>query len=126
VKRNPHLKGALECICLDMETEFEKLPWADLVIANLVTEYIGYQGLMNVIRQVRPEYVTCILETDSEGNTGTSYCTKVFPQLERVSKRVCCSDLERALDRIGYNSIKTEQHKLPGGNMLVRIDFAFC
>ena len=40
-KRHPELSGVLECLCLDLTKDAAKLPHAELLIANLVIEYIG-------------------------------------------------------------------------------------
>lgn len=41
-KRYPELDGLLECLCINLISETDKLPKADMVIANLLIEYIGY------------------------------------------------------------------------------------
>lgn len=46
--------------------EADKLPKADMVIANLLIEYIGYECFQNAIRQVNPKYVSCIIQINME------------------------------------------------------------
>ena len=43
-ERYKGLAGILECLSIDLITEPEKLPHAELVIANLLIEYIGYEA----------------------------------------------------------------------------------
>ena len=42
IQRYSELNGLLECLCIDLINETNKLPKADMVIANLLIEYIGY------------------------------------------------------------------------------------
>lgn len=53
-RRYSHLDGVLQCVCVDLLNGADKLPEADMVIANLLVEYIGYKCFQNVIQQVRP------------------------------------------------------------------------
>ena len=39
------LGDTLECLCVDLTTEADKLPKVDMLIANLLIEYIGYASL---------------------------------------------------------------------------------
>lgn len=38
------------------------LPHADLVIANLLVEYIGYPRFQRAVTQIHPAYVSCIIQ----------------------------------------------------------------
>lgn len=62
VRRYPDLKEVLECLCVDLMEEAEKLPHADMVIANLLIEYIGYECFQKAITHVDPNYVSCIIQ----------------------------------------------------------------
>ena len=39
--RYPDLEGVLECLCVDLREEASRLPPADLLLADLLIEYIG-------------------------------------------------------------------------------------
>ncbi len=41
-KRYAALRGCLQCLCLDLITDAGRLPRAQLLIANLLLEYVGY------------------------------------------------------------------------------------
>ena len=68
-QRYPDLEGALECICADLTREAHKLPETELIIADLLIEYIGYECFKKVIEQTKPKYASCIIQinTDSGG-----------------------------------------------------------
>ena len=56
-QRYSNLDGLLECLHINLIDEADKLPKADMVVANLLIEYIGYECFQNAIRQVSPKYV---------------------------------------------------------------------
>ena len=60
-KRYENLGGVLECLCVDLNSEAEKLPQSEMVIANLLIEYIGYECFQKVVKVTGPKYVSCII-----------------------------------------------------------------
>lgn len=65
-KRYPQLDGVLECICADLTISDTVLPHADLLIANLLIEYIGYECFCRTVTQVRPRCVSCVIQINME------------------------------------------------------------
>lgn len=123
-KRYPELDGLLECLCINLIDETDKLPKADLVIANLLIEYIGYECFQNAIKQANPKYVSCIIQINMEDNwVSDSPYLHVFDGLEQVHHQMEEQALEKAMLEIGYHTIKTLEHMLPNGKKLVQIDF---
>ena len=61
--RYKELEGILECICLDLINEPEKLPHSDLLIANLLIEYIGYEAFQKVVKKINPKYVSAVIHS---------------------------------------------------------------
>ncbi len=124
MQRFPHLDGLLECLCINLIDEADRLPKADLVIANLLIEYIGYECFQNAIRQVNPKYVSCIIQINTEDNwVSDSPYLHVFDGLARVHHQMEETILEKVMYAIDYHVIKTFEHKLPNGKKLVQIDF---
>lgn len=123
IQRYPNLHGLLECLCINLIDEADKLPEADMVIANLLIEYIGYECFQNAIRQVNPKYVSCIIQINMEDNwVSDSPYLHVFDGLERVHHQMEERALEKAMREIDYHTIRTLEHKLPNGKKLVQID----
>lgn len=123
-KRYPELDGLLECLCINLIDETDKLPKADMVIANLLIEYIGYGCFQKAIKQTNPKYVSCIIQINMEDNwvSDSSYL-HVFDGLEQVHHQMEEQALEKAMLEIGYHAIRTLEHMLPNGKKLVQIDF---
>lgn len=122
--RYPDLDGVLECLCVDLADETIKLPQADMVIANLLIEYIGYECFQRAICYVNPKYVSCIIQINMEDSwVSDSPYLHVFDGLEQVHHQMDEQVLEKSMLEIGYQSIKTLDHILPNGKKLVQIDF---
>ncbi len=119
-----NLDGLLECLCINLIDEADKLPKADMVIANLLIEYIGYECFQNALRQVNPKYVSCIIQINMEDSwVSDSPYLHVFDGLEQVHHQIEESELKKAMFEIGYHAIKTLEYMLPNGKKLVQIDF---
>lgn len=124
VLRYPELNGLLECLHIDLTKEADKLPKADMIIANLLIEYIGYECFQKAVRQVNSEYVSCIIQINTEdGWVSDSPYLHVFGSLEQVHHQMEARALEDAMLEIDYQVIKTLEHILPNGKKLVQIDF---
>lgn len=122
--RYPELNGVLECLCIDLTEEPCRLPEADLVVANLLIEYIGYECFQKAIRHVRPEYVSCIIQINKADSwvSGSPYL-HVFDRLEQVHHDLDSEGLEKAMAAIGCQTVKRLEHGLPNGKKFLRIDF---
>lgn len=123
-RRFPRLAGCLECIRADLLTEAETLPPADLVIANLLVEYIGYGCFQRVLRRVRPRFVSCAIQIDEgDGWVSGSPYLHAFDGLEQVHRPIEAGALTQAAEALGYSMAKTVTEPLPNGKKLVRLDF---
>ncbi len=122
-KRYKGLDDVLKCLCVNL-TEAAALPTAELVIANLLIEYIGYDCFKAVIKQTRPKYVSCGIQinTDSSFVSNSPYL-HAFDGLDTVHHQMESGELKRAMDEIGYKSILTDEYPLPNGKILVQTDF---
>lgn len=123
-RRYPDLTGLLDCIRVNLIDETERLPRAEMVIANLLIEYIGYECFQNAIRQVQPAYVSCIIQINVEdGWVSDSPYLHVFDGLEPVHHQMEETALTDAMAEIGYRAIRTLERMLPNGKKLVQLDF---
>lgn len=66
--RYPQLSDVLQCMHLDIVNEAERLPHAELVIANLLIEYIGYTAFQKAIKQVSPKFISCVIQINTDEN----------------------------------------------------------
>lgn len=124
VDRYPQLTDQLECCCINLIDEANKLPNAEMVIADLLIEYIGYECFQAVILQVKPKYVSCVIQINTTDHwvSGSPYL-HVFDALEAIHHQIEEDTLVKAMDEIAYRPIKTWEQALPNGKKLVRLDF---
>lgn len=111
-------------MCIDLTEDADKLPKSDMVIADLLIEYIGYECFQKVIQHIDPKYVSCIIQINIEdGWVSDSPYLHVFDRLEQVHHQMDAQSLEKAMLEIDYHAIRTLEHMLPNGKKLVQIDF---
>jgi hypothetical protein len=124
-QRYTQLSGILECLHLDLINEAEKLPQAQLLIANLLIEYIGYGAFQRAVLQTAPEYVSCVIQinTDEEQWGSESPYLRACDRLDEVHHQMEEKALTAAMKEIGYSLILQETYPLPNGKALVRLDF---
>jgi len=124
IHRYSDLNEILECLCINLIDETDKLPKADMVIANLLIEYIGYECFQKAIQHVNPKYVSCIIQINIENTwVSDSPYLHIFDGLEQVHHQIEENTLEKAMLEIDYHTIKTLENILPNGKKLVQIDF---
>ncbi len=122
-RRYPELDG-LECLCVNLINQAESLPKVELVIANLLIEYIGYACFQKAVLRAGPRVVSCIIQINREDNwVSDSPYLHVFDGLEEVHHQIEEKGLEEAMGEIGYRLIKKLEHLLPNGKQLVQMDF---
>lgn len=125
VKRYPELQGILDIIHTDLTQEINELPYADLVVANLIIEYIGYGCFQKTVQQIFPKYVSAIIQiNDDAGFVSDSPYIHAFDRLDEVHHQMEETALVGAMEQIGYRKIMQMGHDLPNGKKLVRMDFA--
>lgn len=124
-QRYTQLSGVLECLHIDLINEAEKLPQAQLLIANLLIEYIGYEAFQRDVWQNAPRYVSCVIQinTDEEQWVSESPYLHAFDRLDEVYHQMEEETLTVAMEDIGYSLILQETYPLPNGKALVRLDF---
>lgn len=123
--RYADMSDVMRYLCLDLNTEHDKLPQAQLLIANLLIEYIGYDVLKKVVRQVGAQYVSCIIQnnTDEENWVSDSPYLHAFDGLDAVHFQMDDEKLSEIMDKLGYKIITKKLEALPNGKALLRLDY---
>ena len=68
-----------------MIDETSKLPNAELLVANLLIEYIGYDCFQKTVEHVCPKYVSCIIQINIDDSwVSDSPYIHVFDKLDEV------------------------------------------
>ena len=123
-ERYENLSNVLECLCVDLNHEAEKLPQVDLLIANLLVEYIGYECFQNAVQVTDAKYVSCIIQINTDDSfVSESPYLHAFDDLKRVHHQMDEQNLKDSMDAIGYQLIQTLEYLLPNGKKFVQLDF---
>ncbi len=119
------LEGVLECIKADIINESDKLPEAQLVIANLLVEYIGYEAFMMAMMRVRPQYISCVIQINIDEHqwVSDSPYLHAFDRLDEVHCQMEDEALTMVMEEICYRKILSESYPLPNGKALLRLDY---
>lgn len=126
-ERYPQLEGVLECVCADLCSPDTVLPHADLLIANLLIEYIGYDCFCHTVALVSPQWLSCVIQINVDDSfVSDSPYLHVFDGLERVHHQMQEDELADAMQRIGYRLSGKVEELLPNGKKLVEMDFNLC
>lgn len=104
--------------------ETDKLPKSEMIIANLLIEYIGYECFKEAVKRVNPKYISCIIQINIE-DSWVSYSPylHVFDDLNRVHHQIEKDTLINVMREIGYHDIKVLEKMLPDRKKLLQIDF---
>ena len=124
-ERYPGNADTVRCLRADLTKEADRLPRAELVIANLLIEYIGYPAFGNVIRRVSPEYVSCAIQinTDRESWVSDSPYLHAFDGLDRIHHQMEEGALTAEMKQAGYDPVLRKAEALPNGKALIRLDY---
>ena len=124
-KRYSFMEDILECKRIDLTCEPDMLPEAELVIANLVIEYVGLEPFKKGILKTGARYVSCIIQinTDEESWVSDSPYLHSFDGLDAVHHQMEEQSLVMAMNEIGFDLLKKDAMPLPNGKKLVMLDF---
>ena len=124
-KRHISLSGVLKCLCLDLTKEYDKLPHTELVIADLLIEYIGYPAFQKIVSHTEPDHVSCVIQinTDTKNWVSDSPYLHAFDRLDEVHHQMEEKALTGAMKEKGYSLILREAYPLPNGKALLRLDY---
>ena len=116
----------LHYLHLDLTKDSERLPEAQLIIANLLIEYIGYESFKKAVLQVKPEYISCVVQINKDEKQWVSDSPYIhaFDGLDAVHHQMEEHELTTAMEETGYSKILQEAEVLPNGKALLRIDYS--
>lgn len=122
--RYPRLQGVFQPLCVDLTESGAPLPHADLLVADLLIEYIGYENFANTVAKVAPKSISCVIQIDTDGGyVSDSPYRHSFDCLDEVHVQVEEEKLVGVMRRTGYLFSARKEYPLPNGKKLVKTDF---
>lgn len=126
MERFKMLEDILELICVDLSANYNSLPYAELVVADLIIEYIGYDNFIKAISKISPKYVSCIIQTEErEYFVSDSPYFYVFDDLAKVYHSIDSDVLIKKMHLLGYTLVSMQEQILPSNKKLKQLDFKF-
>lgn len=123
-KRYSGLGDSLKTICTDLSDDVLQLPCAQLLVANLLIEYIGYKCFQRIVQMVKPKYVSCVIQINTDDSfVSESPYLHVFDKLDEIHHQMTENSLTEGMGEIGYTKRLISERELPNGKKLVRIDY---
>lgn len=123
-ERYAYISDILECRQLNLIEETDKLPKAELLVANLLIEYIGYGCFQRVVKQVQSRYVSCIIQINVDDSwVSDSPYIHAFDDLDKIHHQMEENSLIQTLSDMKYKLIAQIEKPLPNGKKLVQLDF---
>lgn len=123
-ERYSDLNGHFETICVDLTNKDVEIPKAELVIANLFVEYIGYDAFAHHMKVMSPKFISVTIQiNEQEGFVSESPYIHVFDRVSEVHHQMEENELCDSLIEIGYSKLYREDIPLPNGKKFVQVDF---
>lgn len=124
VQRYPSLGDVFEPICVDITQDVSVLPKAEMIIANLFLEYVGYACFQKAVLQISPMVVSCIIQVnDTDEFVSDSPYLHAFDRLEEVLHEIDEPGCHQMMEAIGYVFTHKSIRSLPNGKHLMQLDY---
>ena len=122
--RYSKLDRHFETICVDLTSKDIEIPNAQLVLANLFVEYIGYDAFTHHMKAIAPDFISVVIQiNEQEGFVSESPYLHAFDKVSEVHHQMEENELCNALSKIGYSPLYREDIPLPNGKKFSRVDF---
>ena len=122
--RYTDISDILECLCIDLTDKNAVIPEAEMIIADLLIEYIGYENFTNIVLRAKPKYVSCVVQVNEDrGFVSDSPYSHTFDGLSAVHRDIGREELSSAMEKIGYRLFYEINKSLKTGKSLLLLDF---
>lgn len=115
----------LRLVEMDLLKPESILPKVDLIIADLLIEYIGVDVFCEKAVAARTKYVSCVIQGTSpkQGFVSESPYQAALKGIGKLHRDVAEGELTSELSRHGYILTHSESIDMPNGKRLIRLDY---
>lgn len=124
--RFPQLAGILELISCDLANTSTILPFSDILICNLIIEYLGVDKFIELIDNNRNnvKVVSCVIQKNNNNNfISSSNQTTAFESIHSIHHDIDGDNLVNEFIKLGFSCKKRIDYPLPNGKEFIRLDF---
>ena len=125
-KRYPKLSNVLELICCDLSNPNTILPFSDILICNLIIEYLGVAGFTDLIinNKENINVISCVIQENNNNDfVSSSGLSSAFSPLLSIHNDIDGAELIKSLLKVGFHCTKNSRYPLPNGKNFVQMDF---
>lgn len=125
-KRYEYLEDKLEVICMDLTDDNAILPKTNLLLCNLIIEYMGEEKFISLIERNKNNIyvVSCVIQKNNSNSfVSESELTSHFDPLLSIHHDIDEYRLRKLFADIGFEWTICTINKLPNNKEFVRIDF---
>lgn len=121
----PGFGKRLQLIEADVAADSTHLPQAELLMANLVIEYIGTEIFCKKAAESQAKYISCVIQINVKNTfvSDSPYQTE-FEEIGQFHHDVSEDELTTAFQAYGYQQVVREVTDLPNGKQFVRLDYS--
>ncbi|WP_141502952.1 class I SAM-dependent methyltransferase [Paenibacillus luteus] len=124
--RYSYMGSTLELVQCDISDNSFTLPKTDLLIANLIIEYVGDASFVSFINQNRNHVgvVSCTIQNNqADGFVSQSDYISAFDPLLTISHNIDAKKIIKQFSNEKFRCLKTKEYILPNGKKFIRLDF---
>lgn len=124
--RYPQLDGVLELMCCELRDIYTILPFADILICNLIVEYLGISSFVKLIKNNRDNVnvISCVIQKNNSNDfVSSSDLTSDFDPILSIHHNIDEDVLQKEFLNAGFICLKKIVYPLPNGKKFIRIDF---
>ncbi len=125
-KRFPQLDNLLELICCDISEKDYLLPATDLLICNLIIEYLGEDVFINLIKNntKNVKIISCVIQKSNKNSfVSNSKQASELNSLLTIYKNIEEKKLCKKMEKINFSLLYKQSYLLPNGKEFIRLDF---
>ncbi|MEE3664575.1 class I SAM-dependent methyltransferase [Brenneria sp. g21c3] len=123
-QRYRHMGDTLRLLNLDLTRPDTQLPAVDLVVANLLIEYIGLEVFCARLQNHPAQYVSCVIQKNNDdGFVSTSPYQDAFVDISQVYHQINEETTTAAMAAIGFSLKAKAITVLPNRKQLITLDF---
>lgn len=128
VKRYKDVYGErLELIQRDLTLKGAEIPCTDLLICNLIVEYLGIDVFSDLVyaNKEHLKVVSCVTQKNNkEGFVSSSSLTSAFDPIMKIHNDIEIDKLSENMKYKGFEIIKKVNYDLPNGKEFIRVDYS--
>lgn len=118
--------NCLKVLKADLSDISVKFPHAELVIADLIIEYIGVSVFIAQVKKIDPKFVSCVIQkNEGAGFVSGSAYSKAFDGISKAHTDIDKETLIQAAKGCGFVLTLEKDYPLPNGKKFIRLDFRY-